>query len=77
MAKCKKCKLEAVYDSPANFCEKHWIDWWVDGLKPTSKKQRRELTKAAEAILHGLLNLGEAAHETQNLSSMYQRRISG
>jgi len=53
MAKCKKCKLEAVYDSPANLCEKHWLDWWVDGLKPKSKKERLVLIKEAKAVIRG------------------------
>ena len=51
--KCKKCKHIAVYDSPTYLCEKHWLDWWVDGMKPKTKKERLALIKEAKAVIHG------------------------
>jgi hypothetical protein len=38
MLKCDECDREATYDSPQNFCDEHWFDWWaevaLDGATP-------------------------------------------
>lgn len=47
---CNVCNKSAEFDSPANLCRLHWIEWWVDGLDPPNEEARQELIKSFEII---------------------------
>lgn len=35
MSKCIKCAREAEFDSPEDYCQFHWLEWWHEGAGPT------------------------------------------
>lgn len=37
---CVKCGVPATYNSPASYCTYHWVEWWVNGMGITDRKER-------------------------------------
>jgi hypothetical protein len=41
----KGCGREAEYEIPEDLCEDHWIDWWVEGMRPRTPEERAQLVE--------------------------------
>lgn len=53
------CKRTAEYDSPKLYCQRHWIEWWVNGLTKDRHK-RAALKVECKRILAS--NYGQKRH---------------
>ena len=42
---CSKCFREVDFDSPRNFCEFHWLEWWHKGTGDTFIDNDERLAK--------------------------------
>ena len=40
--KCTECDREATFSSPLPYCDKHWTDWWVNGLGHSSPEAAQQ-----------------------------------
>lgn len=40
--KCCQCSAEATFDSPRNFCDKHWARWWATDKGKVNRTMYRE-----------------------------------
>lgn len=45
--KCDKCDKESTYDSPANYCDEHWREWWFfESDEPLEDQEKETLRRS-------------------------------
>lgn len=51
VVKCASCKKEAEFDSPKNYCAKHWAEWWnEDCVFPSEEARKRDTRNMVRRI---------------------------
>lgn len=53
MVKCVKCNEKALYDSPDDFCENHWLKWWNESKEDETltTRERSRVVVLGQLIL--------------------------
>jgi len=48
---CDKCKNNLSFQIPEDFCDEHWVDWWMSGHDGLSAKELQEERKRIRGII--------------------------
>lgn len=70
--KCIKCKKKSEYDSPEDFCLKHWVEWWHERDEFTSDNDRkRTVTNTMRRIRYREKHLHKVK---SNIASLFKKK---
>ncbi len=72
--KCEKChNAEATYESPGNWCDNCWANWWFEGYTP----EKRAKAEPFLFVCRAYKNLGQNASDGDIMHHVMQTITRG